>query len=188
MKILLTLFVLLFSSSVFAEDISDFQIEGMSIGDSLLDYYNEDDIKKNKDYFYQSNKYYNFGSNSNLQVYDAIQFNLKDKDKKYLIYGISGKLLFIDNFEDCNTKKNQIAKEISNFFINDEVFKYSGSKNHRYDKTGKSKISSINFSFTNGDNISIYCTDWSEELKYYDNLKVNISKNELVDWFKNEAY
>ena len=44
MKILLTLFVLFFSSLLFAEDISDFEIEGMSIGDSLLDYMSEDEI------------------------------------------------------------------------------------------------------------------------------------------------
>ena len=44
MKILLTLFVLLFSSSVVADDISDFEIEGMSIGDSLLDYMTEEEI------------------------------------------------------------------------------------------------------------------------------------------------
>ena len=38
MKIYITLFVLFFSSSIFADDISDFEIEGISIGDSLLDY------------------------------------------------------------------------------------------------------------------------------------------------------
>ena len=37
MKKTLIILVLLFSSSVIAEDISDFEIEGMSIGDSLLD-------------------------------------------------------------------------------------------------------------------------------------------------------
>ena len=47
MKILLTLFVLLFSPSVLAEDISDFQIEGISIGDSLLDYFSDEEIKNN---------------------------------------------------------------------------------------------------------------------------------------------
>ena len=47
MKTLLTLFVLLFSSLVFADDIRDFQIEGMSIGDSLLDYFTEQKIKNN---------------------------------------------------------------------------------------------------------------------------------------------
>jgi len=45
-KLLILLFSIffLYSSSVFAEDISDFQIEGISIGDSLLDYITEDEI------------------------------------------------------------------------------------------------------------------------------------------------
>ena len=47
MKILLILFVLFFSSTVVAENISDFQIEGMSIGDSALDYFSEEDINDN---------------------------------------------------------------------------------------------------------------------------------------------
>ena len=43
------LFLLLFSfqTSSWADDISDFQIEGMSIGDSLLDYVSEKEIRKN---------------------------------------------------------------------------------------------------------------------------------------------
>ena len=45
--ILLFSFFLLSSPSVFADDISDFQIEGMSIGDSLLDYFSEDEIINN---------------------------------------------------------------------------------------------------------------------------------------------
>ena len=53
MKILLTFFVLLFSSSVFADDISDFQIEGMSIGDSLLDYLSKDEIIDQMDFIYK---------------------------------------------------------------------------------------------------------------------------------------
>ena len=37
---------LLLSLNVNADDIKDFQIEGISIGDSLLKYYSEKDIKK----------------------------------------------------------------------------------------------------------------------------------------------
>ena len=37
---------MLFSSSVLVEDISDFQIEGMSIGDSLLDYFSDKATKE----------------------------------------------------------------------------------------------------------------------------------------------
>ena len=47
MKTFLTFFFLFFSSTVMADDISDFQIEGMSIGDSLLDYFSEEKINKN---------------------------------------------------------------------------------------------------------------------------------------------
>ena len=50
MKILLTIFVFLFSSSVFADDISDFEIGEMSIGDSLLNYFSKDEIENAPNY------------------------------------------------------------------------------------------------------------------------------------------
>ena len=59
MKKTLIILVLLFSSSVVAEDISDFEIEGMSIGDSLLDYFSEEEINGfGKDYYPASNKFH----------------------------------------------------------------------------------------------------------------------------------
>ena len=58
MKILLTLFVLYFSSSVVAEDISDFEIDGMSIGDSLLDYFSEKEITNADTTIYPKSKSY----------------------------------------------------------------------------------------------------------------------------------
>ena len=49
MRIFLTLLALIFSLQTWtkADDIRDFQIEGMSIGDSLLDFYSEKEIKSN---------------------------------------------------------------------------------------------------------------------------------------------
>ena len=60
MKKLIALVLSLFffcSTSIFANDISEFEIEGISIGDSLLNYMTEDEIleeiEKMKDsYFY----------------------------------------------------------------------------------------------------------------------------------------
>ena len=48
-RLSLYLFLILFTLQIpsQADDIRDFQIEGMSIGDSLLDYYSEKDIKNN---------------------------------------------------------------------------------------------------------------------------------------------
>ena len=52
MRIYLSALVLIFSlqSWTKADDISEFEIEGMSIGDSLLDYFSKDEIKSNINY------------------------------------------------------------------------------------------------------------------------------------------
>ena len=44
--IVLILLIIGFQSLTNADDIKDFEIEGISIGDSLLDYYSEDEINK----------------------------------------------------------------------------------------------------------------------------------------------
>ena len=48
MKIFLSVLILIFSiqSLTKADDISDFQIEGISIGDSVLDYFTKKEINK----------------------------------------------------------------------------------------------------------------------------------------------
>ena len=51
MRIFLSIFVLIFilQSWTKADDIKDFEIHGISIGDSLLDYYSADEIYENID-------------------------------------------------------------------------------------------------------------------------------------------
>ena len=59
MRIFIAVLVLIFSlqSLTKADDISDFEIDGISIGDSFLDYYNENVILKNKKNYFKSDKY-----------------------------------------------------------------------------------------------------------------------------------
>ena len=53
-RLLITLILLLsFQSLTKADDIRDFQIEGMSIGDSLLDYFSETEIKNHNQKYYR---------------------------------------------------------------------------------------------------------------------------------------
>ena len=87
MKILLTLFVLLFSSSVFADDISDFQIEGISVGNSALDYMSEKEIKKEiKDtrFMYErlTEKFGEAYLYDGLQTYAYMSLYVKTDDRK----------------------------------------------------------------------------------------------------------
>ena len=61
MRIIIAVLVLIFSlqSWTKADDILDLQIEGLSIGDSLLDHFSEPTLEKyKKDYYPKSDKYY----------------------------------------------------------------------------------------------------------------------------------
>ena len=102
MKILLLIIVITFSIQPLskADDIRDFQIEGMSIGDSLLDYYPQKEIKKFiKTYYPKSKNFYVREIVSNkFKTYDGVQFAFKKKDKNYKIYGINGYIFFETNF------------------------------------------------------------------------------------------
>ena len=74
-----------FQSWVKAEDIRDFQIEGISLGDSLTEYFTKKEIislknsYENKGYIYNSKKFYSitFRNHPDLDIYENIQFILK---------------------------------------------------------------------------------------------------------------
>ena len=59
-KVFLSVLILTFSlqSWVKADDIKDFEIEGMSIGDSALDFFSESEIKSNKLNYYKKKRFH----------------------------------------------------------------------------------------------------------------------------------
>ena len=133
-KLLILLFSLFFlsSPSVFADDISDFEIEGMSIGDSLLDYMTEDEILKEIErtkgrYYYlkEADKYTELYTNKNLQTYDSVSFFVKNtqsnkyvtnKNEKYEILSIYGMMDFTENFYSCLLERDEIVTVLSETF------------------------------------------------------------------------
>ena len=110
MKHLLIILMFCFTyQSSFAENISDFKIEGMSIGDSLLDYYNEKKIINSKmNYFGTERQYYVVGISENLKTYNTVEIYLKTNDKNYEIKTIAGKLK-IKNQKNCFDIKHNIT-------------------------------------------------------------------------------
>ena len=192
MKTLLTLFVLLFSSSVFADDISDFQIEGISIGDNLLDYFNENEIKKNyKSHYYKYKKdksfiAIEFNDPGRFTEYDGIQVHIPNFDKKYIqnknnsykVVALSGFIIL--EFGECLKKQNEIEIILSNTFTNFE--KRKNEMSHEADPSGKSITKSIWFDFPSEDNVQISCYDWSEEMNRQDHLRVGLRSKEYRQW------
>jgi len=101
------LFLILFSfqTSSWADDISDFEIEGMSIGDSLLDYMSETKINALKepfnDEYIVSHEFYSVSIQGvKLKTYDEVHFYFKPDDKKFYAHSISGYIDF-KNINDC---------------------------------------------------------------------------------------
>ena len=192
MKTLLTLFVLLFSSSVFAEDISDFEIEGMSVGDSLLNYISEDEIISEIDinkiaYNNFTNEFgevYLFG---NFDIYDRLSFFVKPKDKHYSIYSIKGSILYDDKLEQCFAKQKEIEKEFSLIYKN--ATKRKATIEFDWDPTGESVTHNTYFDFDSGDYIRVSCAKYKKSLKiennWSDSLQVAIGTKEIMYWFAN---
>ena len=188
------LFLILFSFQVpsWADDISDFEIEGMSIGDSLLDYFSKKEIKDNANTnYYTNNKYtpVEFFQLSSFKTYDSVGLRYKTDDKKYIIVGISGTIFCKKNIEKCNKKQKEIDLKISNMFENaqKDVLK----DKHTADKSGKSTTSQINYWFKSKEVVSIELIDWSEKITnekgWTDNVSVLFYTSDFAQWVINKS-
>ena len=87
-----------------------------------------------------------------------------------MIHSVSGKLMYENQFTECNKKKDLISKEISRTIsIKPQI---DNGDILPGDSTGKSISNSISYFFDNDDQIMIDCSDWSDAVSYGDNLKV----------------
>ena len=196
-KLCIYLFLVLFSLQTpsQADDIRDFQIEGMSVGDSLLDYFSEDEIKERilQDYP-GSDKYKRFFSwdPESYEVYQGVQVNFKKNDKKYIIESTTGEIKYPKgNIEDCYQLMSEIENEISSIFP-DTKKRSEKDVAKLIDPTGASRQSSADWRFPSGDGIQVSCSDFSEEFtkkrKNHDNLSVAIDSKVFIDFLQYEAY
>ena len=118
------LFLILFSFSApsFADDIRDFEIEGVTIGDSLLDYMSEEEIKENVVYVYPDKKFTVSVYKKSSEMYDlGVGIEYKSNDQTYKIYGVTGNINFDNNIEGCYEKYDEIEKEISSMFKKNKI-------------------------------------------------------------------
>ncbi len=165
MRVFIAVLVLIFSfqSWTKADDIKDFEIEGMSIGDSLLDYFSKSEIDSFKKYYYQSSrKYYRLSIgklNLNFNEYERIDFEVKNNDSNYKLEAINGSFDYRNNIEECYPRMKKMVGEISSSLDKSEtrsyVFPYP-------DNAGKSDIT--DFVYSTGV-IRIWCTNYSKKKK-----------------------
>ncbi len=194
-KLCIYLFLVLFSLQTpsQADDIRDFEIEGISIGDSALDFFTEKQIKDN------SFDYYNDKLFTPVQIeylpffntYDGLDFDFKTNDKDYIIHALYGRISYQENIKDCYKKMDEIVLEMSDVFKNiAKKGKKDIERDPRYtgDPTGKTIVTRLSFWFDNDDRASISCYDYSEEHGGTDNLTVGVQTKEQNNFLLEKAY
>ena len=185
-RLSLYLFLILFSLQTpsQADDIRDFQIEGMSIGDSLLNFYSENEIKNLEITIYQNqtDEYIMLsGAKDKSQEYDALAFHVKKDDKQYIIHSLRGYIYYRKNFDECLNKKKEVVNSLNSSFGNLKSSEYD----YKYDWDLKSIAYISDFDFENG-SVRVFCVNWSEfaenERNFADNLSVSISPDYFFKW------
>ena len=83
--IVVTLLIFNFQSLTKADDIREFQIEGISIGDSLLKFVDKKTILSSRSYTYKDDKFYTLDIwSEKFQEYPVIQFHLEKNSRHFL--------------------------------------------------------------------------------------------------------
>ncbi len=145
-----------------ADDIRDFQIEGMSVGDSALDYYDKERLKKiQKKNEFKTQIHNKYCDNYLGEVYFDVCFYTLTKDKKYKIESIAG---FIDckkSIKACYKKQKEIDKEIKSLFseARRKVYDYK----HQGDKSGNTKERDIIYILKSKAEVGIAVLDYGKE-------------------------
>ena len=194
MRSLIGIFILIFSlkSWCLADDIKDFQIEGMNIGDSLLDYYDKKEIQTAYDNatYYKDKIFTVIFVKKEKKKYNRIQVTLKPDDKKHIIYALEGIIDFDRKIDKCNQQKKVIIQDLSQIISSSK--RVDDDRAFAADSTGESFTYATWFFLNSGGHFSISCTKMGDEVRkkngWTDELSVSITSEELENFLRGNPY
>jgi len=185
-----------------ADDIQNFKIEGMSIGDSALDYFSETQLEDNEQGWHNySYKEYSTSFMPGKGIYDWFLVSYKNDDDNFIIEALVGGLEEKNyNNKACNNKLDATAVNMSELFKNTKqenkkIYEISADATRTYPFTGKSTITSISFDFPDGGTIILTCYNMDKEankntsfmtstLNQNDSFRINIRSPIFVNYLK----
>lgn len=188
-KFLLTLILILSVQSLTnADDIRDFEIEELSIGESALKFFTESELKKNvrqNQYEGSDGKFYDTQvRKSDFDIYDEITLVFKKGDKNYEIYSIGGIIYYGNQTKKCLSDYKKILNEIENIFPNHTKDSWKNQKHHQ-DPSGKSLVNGTLMILESEATAEVACYSWSDEMKLEDYVLVAINSKEFENWLIN---
>ena len=193
-KIFSIILIIIFSlqSLTNADDISDFEIEGFSVGESLIKYSDQQEITKKIDdktsYHYPNSKFVSINyTTENLNLFDSIGFVIKKNDPKFVIYAVEATIYFWENkIDKCYEKQKQIKDDLKIFF-GDKITIDAYDTKYVGDETGNSMVRYVDFDFKDQSNSRIICYNLSDEinLKSPDQLYLVANSKEFMIFLNN---
>ena len=195
---------LLLSTSAYTDDIKDFEIENISIGDSALDYFTESQLEDGElDWFNYSYKEYSTSLLSGKGIYDWFKISYKSDDDNFIIEGLAG-ILVKKKYDDdkCNKELDTLALDISELFKNTKQGKkqlYKVIYNPREifqkpDPSGKSIVTSILFDFKDEGKIILSCYNMDKatnqidtpikDINQFDTFRIDIRNRALAHYLE----
>ena len=169
---------LLLSTSAHTDNIKDYKIENISIGDSALDYFNEKELENGElDWFNYSYKEYATSLVVGKGIYDWLKISYKSDDDKFKIEGLVG-IIVKKNYDDieCNEELDSAALDISGLFKKTKqrekkTFKVAYNPRKVFqepNKSGKSIATIISFDFKDKGKIILSCYDMDKTTNQID--------------------
>tara|TARA_B100000029_G_scaffold196821_1_gene194860 strand:+ start:196 stop:816 length:621 start_codon:yes stop_codon:yes gene_type:complete len=188
----LIILLLSFQKISLADNIQYFQIEGMKIGDSALDYFSESQLEENEQGWHNySYKEYSTSLMPGKGIYNWFLVSYKNNDTNFIIEGLVGGLEK-ENYDikKCKNNLDTVALNISKTFKNtaqDEkkIYKIKEEASRAYPFTGKSTVTSLSFNFLDGAKIILACYIMDKEANESESILTSISNKK--DTFRVDA-
>ena len=198
----LIILVLSFQTLSLADNIRYFQIEGMKIGDSALDYFSKSQLEDYEQGWH--NFSYNDYSTSYMPgkgIYNWFLVSYKSDDDNFIIEGLVGGLeKSSHDIKKCNNKLNDVALNISKLFKNTvqkekKTYELTQDAAQTYPFTGKSNVTSLSFNFLDGAKIILACYNMDKEakenessltsvLQQHDSFRIDVRSSAFVNYLK----
>ena len=198
----LIILILTLQYPLLAEDLRSFKIEGMSIGDSALNYFSETQLEDNEQGWHNySYKEYSTSFMPGKGIYDWFLVSYRSDDYDFKIVALVGGLEKKNyNNEECNNKLDDVALNISVLFKktkqkNKKIYELAADASRKYPFTGKSTVTSISFDFLDEGEIILECYNMDKQanknasfitstLNQNDSFRTNIRSRVFINYLK----